>query len=273
MDIMDNILYRISDFVSQFKAPPIIFAALHTTRTQNSPTPFLTVSFQESGSYEKYTFGNKIVKHPVNHIAVSSTYHGANSFSPSKDYKRWVISIRINDTADFADVKKEPFFISKPVNSPGNVINMFRKVISFYPPINNLTALHLKASYLELLAGIIMETGTRESTTAFSQEVADALKFINSCFNKPDLSLSDIASSCNLSKRQLDRKFMAELSASPMKHLRRRRMEHAEYLLQNSSLRINEIAAETGYPDPLHFSRVFKNETGISPSAFRIKKR
>jgi transcriptional regulator GlxA family with amidase domain len=42
-------------------------------------------------------------------------------------------------------------------------------------------------------------------------------------------------------------------------------------LLQNSSLPIGEIAVSIGFCDIAHFSKTFKQKTGLSPSAFRIK--
>jgi two-component system response regulator YesN len=45
-------------------------------------------------------------------------------------------------------------------------------------------------------------------------------------------------------------------------------MREAEKLLRESSLRINEVARNVGYQDPLYFSHTFKKYYGISPREF-----
>jgi AraC-like DNA-binding protein len=47
------------------------------------------------------------------------------------------------------------------------------------------------------------------------------------------------------------------------------RMEKAAELLSNTSLPINEVASKVGYPDPLAFSKKFKESYGMSPKAYR----
>ena len=47
------------------------------------------------------------------------------------------------------------------------------------------------------------------------------------------------------------------------------RIERAkELLLANPSCKIKDIALSVGYNDPLYFSKVFKNLTGVSPKQY-----
>ena len=46
-------------------------------------------------------------------------------------------------------------------------------------------------------------------------------------------------------------------------------MDKARELLLDSSLNINEIANVVGYNNSLYFSRVFKKNSGVSPSEFK----
>ena len=46
-------------------------------------------------------------------------------------------------------------------------------------------------------------------------------------------------------------------------------MEKAAELLTNTGMPINEVATKVGYPDPLAFSKKFKESYGMSPKAYR----
>lgn len=56
---------------------------------------------------------------------------------------------------------------------------------------------------------------------------------------------------------------------SPRRWLEQRRVDLAARRLLNTNLPIATIAVEVGYPDPYHFSRVFKHVTHKSPAHYR----
>lgn len=46
-------------------------------------------------------------------------------------------------------------------------------------------------------------------------------------------------------------------------------MEHACFLLEQTSFKVSEIAEQLGYDDALYFSRVFRKVYGQAPSVYR----
>jgi len=46
-------------------------------------------------------------------------------------------------------------------------------------------------------------------------------------------------------------------------------MERAREVLATSDMTVQEVAAQLGYSDPFHFQRIFKQCSGMTPSAFR----
>jgi transcriptional regulator GlxA family with amidase domain len=46
-------------------------------------------------------------------------------------------------------------------------------------------------------------------------------------------------------------------------------MNHAAARLQQSDALVKQVAAECGFADPFHFSRVFTSVFGLSPASFR----
>lgn len=60
-----------------------------------------------------------------------------------------------------------------------------------------------------------------------------------------------------------------ELGITPQTFLQNKLIDRAKSLLVNKELSINDIAMDLGFNYPNHFARLFKQKTGLSPSAFR----
>ena len=58
---------------------------------------------------------------------------------------------------------------------------------------------------------------------------------------------------------------------SPNEYLRVIRMKKAAELLLTEDLTVAEISYKVGINDPYYFSKCFKNQFGVSPSAYRKK--
>ena len=65
---------------------------------------------------------------------------------------------------------------------------------------------------------------------------------------------------------QLHRKLKALIQFTPAEYVRSIRLEAAMQLLQTEDLNISQIAYETGFSSPTHFSRAFKKMYGKTPS-------
>ncbi|MDV3113720.1 helix-turn-helix transcriptional regulator [Segatella copri] len=60
-----------------------------------------------------------------------------------------------------------------------------------------------------------------------------------------------------------------EMGITPQAFLQTKLIDRAKSLLASQELTINEIAEELGFSYPNHFARLFRQKTGMSPSAFR----
>jgi len=94
-----------------------------------------------------------------------------------------------------------------------------------------------------------------------------AMAFIHSHYKEP-ISRHDLADHVGLSERHLNRSFIQELGISPMTYLNRFRIQKARRLLEDGGKGITEIAMEIGFSSSGYFTRVFRDEVGISPSAY-----
>ena len=75
-----------------------------------------------------------------------------------------------------------------------------------------------------------------------------------------------------MSRVAVYKKIFALTGKAPIDFIRSIRMQRAVQLLEKSDLTISEIAYEVGFNNPKYFSRFFKKEFTMPPSAFPRKK-
>jgi AraC-like DNA-binding protein len=83
-------------------------------------------------------------------------------------------------------------------------------------------------------------------------------------------TLEQIAKECHVDQAYLCRLFRRYDHQSPYQYLLRLKMNHAAERLQQPGVLVKQAAEEIGFSDPFHFSRVFRNILGVSPSKLRM---
>ena len=69
-----------------------------------------------------------------------------------------------------------------------------------------------------------------------------------------------------MSRSQLYRKFAALTNTTVHLFIRKLRLLKAKELLLHTELNVSEVAYDTGFKNPSHFSRVYSEEFGIALS-------
>jgi signal transduction histidine kinase/DNA-binding LacI/PurR family transcriptional regulator/AraC-like DNA-binding protein len=100
------------------------------------------------------------------------------------------------------------------------------------------------------------------------QLVRQAMAHIHTTYAEA-ISCADIAQHVNVSQDHLIRCFKREVGVTPLTYLNRWRIKQARTLLETGNRSVTEIALDTGFSSQAYFSRVFKEEMGIPPSAYR----
>ena len=95
-----------------------------------------------------------------------------------------------------------------------------------------------------------------------------AKSFIRTNIHKP-ITLSDVADSVYVTPHYLSRVFKEKSGTSFMEYLTSLRMEEAMRLLKDPTNKIYEIAEMVGYGSWKHFSKTFKDTTGLTPADYR----
>src|ERR1700730_458974 len=112
------------------------------------------------------------------------------------------------------------------------------------------------------------EVALRNRNRAEPVEIWKAKNFIHERSDE-ELSLTKVAKFVNISPNHLSDKFKEVTGLNFVDCIARTRTERARELLQNSNLRISEIAFAVGFQSLSQFNRVFKKLSGKSPSAYR----
>jgi transcriptional regulator GlxA family with amidase domain len=97
----------------------------------------------------------------------------------------------------------------------------------------------------------------REAKTLLEQHAVDAM------------SMGRLAARFRLSEKHFRRIFKAHTGLSPYQYYLQLRIHRAQEMLLGTTLSVKEIAASLHFENPFHFSNVFKQKTGMSPSRWR----
>ena len=86
---------------------------------------------------------------------------------------------------------------------------------------------------------------------------------------RESITIEHLAAALGYNKSYLCTLFKAESGYSIMTHLNYVRISHAEDLVRNTDLTIAEVSSMVGYRSPSHFSRVFRQIVGKTPTQVR----
>jgi AraC-like DNA-binding protein len=112
----------------------------------------------------------------------------------------------------------------------------------------------------------------RDGHRAEPVEIWKARKFIEE-HSAEELSLSKVAKAVNISGNHLSEKFKQVTGVNFVDYVARTRFEKTRDLLQNSNLRVSEIAFSVGFQSLSQFNRVFKKLAGQSPTGYRAARK
>ena len=109
---------------------------------------------------------------------------------------------------------------------------------------------------------------TNDKDQKFSVKLNEVL---NEHMTDTDFSVNDFAGIMGLGRTVFYKKVRGVTGYSPYEYLRVMRMKKAAEMLLTEDLTIAEVAYSVGINDPFYFSKCFKNQFGVSPSAYRKK--
>ncbi|MBP7478721.1 MAG: response regulator, partial [Chitinophagales bacterium] len=111
-------------------------------------------------------------------------------------------------------------------------------------------------------------TGSEEMVSADVVFVKSATNEVMKNIENEKYGVEDLASSFNMSRYTLIRKFKSVLNNTPNDFIQKIRLEMAKTMLEKKVASISEIAYKVGFASVTYFSSSFKKEFGMSPRDF-----
>jgi two-component system, response regulator YesN len=98
--------------------------------------------------------------------------------------------------------------------------------------------------------------------------IREAVEYINKHL-KSELTQKEVADHVHLNPSYLSVLFKEHVKMTFSEYVTRRRIQRGKDLLISTSLPINEIAEESGYKTAKYFIKIFREQEGMTPSAYR----
>ena len=152
--------------------------------------------------------------------------------------------------------------IGEIADCPENILHSFR------------TARHIRHLLVERKEESALILGVREMgdvTDDMPAVINEAKMFLSQNFRNPNLMLQDVAAAVNMSKSRFSAVFSQYTGKTFTEYLLYLRLGRAKELLRTTGEKSSWIAYEAGYNDAHYFSYIFKKNTGMTPSEYRLR--
>lgn len=121
------------------------------------------------------------------------------------------------------------------------------------------------------LRSVLGRSGEDDGEAVDDPLVETARLWLEQRFAQP-VSVSHLAEELHVSHAVLIRRFRSALGVTPSAYVRNLRLATAKRMLSHSNRPVEIIAASVGYADPRNFRQMFRQATGVSARAWRLRK-
>ena len=132
---------------------------------------------------------------------------------------------------------------------------------------------HMANLLLRTILSEIADQRSVESTSKGANGASDSLAertlaYIHAYFHTP-LTVTQLSNDLGYNADYLNRIFRDTYHRTLLEEIHRTRVDYARHLLSHTPQNFARIAQNCGFSDTNHFSRLFKRQYGLTPTAFR----
>ena len=224
--------------------------------------PCFSIIYKYEGETEYECKGRKTISNKENAVVLpagsSYTWQGRESGH------YYAVEFEADATSDE--------ILSFPVGADGEkLLRMMRETegrLNLRAPGYRLEGMRAVYSMLLLLLGS-QKKGYADAS--HREKIAPALAYIAE-HSHESIQNDTLAALCGISTVYLRKLFVRTVGASPIHYLHAIRIAKAKRMLASDYRSLSEIALALGYADIYSFSKAFKKETGLSPTAYLKQK-
>lgn len=157
------------------------------------------------------------------------------------------------------------------LSNPDVVIHKLQKVNELLQSKDPFRYIHCSALVYEIVLDLFMYSSTPEmrSRTEHYEQLMPALSYIDEHYMKP-LTLENLSAQLGTSPQYTCHLFQKSFGLRPFQYINRYRLRRAkELLLQEPHRDVKDIARAVGYEHTNYFIKLFKQQEGVPPNAFR----
>ena len=216
----------------------------------------------------RYAFENELME-AVSLGQIHREHQLVSSFSDSLFEKRIPDSIR--NAKNYAIIMNT--LLRKAAEKGGvHPVYLDRVSSAFAHQIESITSLQENAALMKEMFRSYCRLVRKHTMKRYSPLVQKTVLLIESDLSA-NLTTGALAESQSVSLGHLCEVFKKETGKTVSEYVRERRIRHAAHLLTTTNLLVQTVALHCGIMDVQYFSKLFKQETGMTPKEYRAAAR
>lgn len=167
-----------------------------------------------------------------------------------------------------------PLIINNQCRGYNDIILSIKKIFHCFTSKNMAFELKLKSLLFYLFSlfyenDLILKKKLVPLSNGATNKIKIILNYIHENYMN-DLSISDLANTCNLSQYYFMKFFKKHLGVTCTEYINVYRLDIASKLLNTTDNSITEVSFETGFNNVSYFNKLFKEKFKVTPREFRI---